>query len=70
MESPKVTIAAVTPAGMAPVARFAEDAAGGALLLAGAGAGAGVVDAVPELPEHAPIAAAAASSIAGRAKEL
>jgi hypothetical protein len=54
---------------MPPVARFAEDAAGGALLV-GAEAGAGVVDAVPELPEHAAIAAAAASSIAGRTKEL
>jgi hypothetical protein len=53
---------------MPPDARFAEDAAGGALL--GAGAGAGVVDAVLEPPEHAPIAAAAASSNAGRAKEL
>jgi hypothetical protein len=69
MESPSVTIAAVTPAGKAPVARFAEDAAGGALA-AGADAGAGVVDAVPEPPEQAPIVAAAASSKAGRAKEL
>lgn len=64
-----MTIAAVTPAGMPPVARFAEDTAGGALVV-GAGAGAGVVDDEPELPEHAPIVAAAASSIAGRAKEL
>ena len=54
---------------MAPVARLAEDVAGGALVV-GAGAGAGVVDDEPELPEHAPIVAAAASSIAGRAKEL
>jgi len=54
---------------MPPDARFAEDAAGEALV-AGADAGAGVVDAVLEPPEHAPIAAAAASSIAGRAKEL
>ena len=62
-----VTIAAVTPAGIPPDARFAEDAAGA---LAGAEAGDGVVDAVLEPPEHAPIAVAAASSIAGRTKEL
>ena len=55
--------------GHSAVARFAEDAAGGALV-AGAGAGAGAVDAVLEPPEHAPIAAAAARSRAGRAKEL
>jgi hypothetical protein len=64
-----VTIAAVTPAGIPPVELLADDVTGRSLVV-GADAGAGVVDVELEPLEHAPIAAAVATSRAGRAKEL
>ena len=63
-----MTIAAVTPAGIPPDGAAAAVDAGGALLVVEAGAG--VVDVELEPPEQPPIATAAATSRAGRTKEL